>query len=79
MDAAEVAAGARVLCLNPTGSLRPTIGTLAGAFGPASRGIAATEALVLRGRGANVTAINPDQSSAAAMGTNLMDPSRATR
>ncbi len=68
MDAAIVKRGARVLCLNPTGSLRP--------FGPVSRGAAASEALVLRNRGAVVTAINPDQASARAMGTNLMDPRR---
>jgi NTE family protein len=76
LDAAEVASGAAVLCLNPTGSLRPALGALAGAFGPVSRGIAATEALVLRGRGATVTAINPDGPSSIAMGANLMDPTR---
>ncbi len=74
IDAADVEAGERVLCLNPTGSLRPTIGSLVGAFGPVSRGIAATEALVLKDRGARVTTINPDPSSAGAIGTNLMDP-----
>jgi NTE family protein len=73
LDAAEAASGERVLCLNPTGSLRAGIGPLAGAFGPLSRAIAGTEALVLRNRGALVTAINPDEASAAAMGTNLMD------
>jgi NTE family protein len=73
-DAAEVARGDRVLVLNPTGSLRAAIGTLAGTLGPVSRGIAATEALVLRDRGAVVTTINPDEASAAAMGSNLMDP-----
>jgi NTE family protein len=75
MDLAEVTRGDRVLCLNPTGSLRPTLGALAGALGPVSRGVAGTEALVLRNRGASVTAINPDEASAAAMGINLMDPS----
>jgi NTE family protein len=74
LDTAEVERGDRVLCLNPTGSLRPAIGSLAGAFGPVSRGITATEALVLRDRGAIVTAINPDEASSVAMGTNLMDP-----
>jgi NTE family protein len=73
IDAAEVAREDRVLVLNPTGSLRP-VGALAGALGPVSRGIAATEALVLRDRGAIVTAVNPDDASAAAMGANLMDP-----
>jgi hypothetical protein len=73
MDAAE---GDRVLCLNPTGSLRPAVGSLAGAIGPLSRGAAASEALVLKGRGASVTTINPDAASSAAMGINLMDHSR---
>jgi NTE family protein len=76
MDAAEVSKGGRVLCLNPTGSLRPAVGSLAGALGPMSRGAAATEALVLKGRGASVATVNPDQTSAAAMGLNLMDHTR---
>jgi NTE family protein len=74
MDVAVAVDGERVLCLNPTGSLRPTFGALAGVFGPVSRGVAGAEALLLRNRGALVTTINPDEASAAAMGTNLMDP-----
>jgi NTE family protein len=76
IDAAETDRGARVLCLNPTGSLRPAVGSLAGAFGPVSRGLAATEALALRRRGVAVTTINPDAASTGAMGFNLMDPAR---
>jgi NTE family protein len=76
MDTAEVTRGDRVLCLNPTGSLRPTIRGLAGALGALSRGAAAAEALVLKQRGAIVTTINPDEAAAAVMGTNLMDPRR---
>jgi NTE family protein len=76
MDAAGVARGDRVLCLNPTGSLRPMSGQLARALGPISRAVAGAEALVLRNRGAVVTAVNPDAASAVAMGTNLMDRSR---
>jgi NTE family protein len=76
IDAAETGRGTRVLCLNPTGSLRPTVASLAGAFGPVSRGLARTEALALRRRGVSVTTINPDAASAAAMGLNLMDPAR---
>jgi NTE family protein len=76
LDTAEAARGEEVLCLNPTGSLRPARGALAGALGPVSRGIAASEALVLRDRGAIVTAINPDETSSVAMGVNLMDPRR---
>jgi NTE family protein len=74
LDAAEVSRGDRVLCLNPTGSLRPTREALAGAIGPVSRGIAGGEALALRHRGASVLTINPDARAVAAMGTNLMDP-----
>jgi NTE family protein len=76
IDTAEVAKGERVLCLNPTGSLRPAVGALAGAFGPLSRGIAAAETLALRSRGAIVSTINPDDGSAAAMGVDLMDSQR---
>ena len=76
MDAAEVQPGDRVLCLNPTGSFRPTMAEPVGAVGPVSRAAAAAEALVLRRRGATVTTIDPDAASAAAMGTNLMDPRR---
>jgi NTE family protein len=73
LDAAAAGRGDRVLCLNPTGSFRPSLGSPAGALGPVSRGIAATEALALRRRGARVRTINPDADTAAAMGTNLMD------
>jgi len=76
IDAASVADGESVLCLNPTGSLRPTRRALAGALGPVSRGLAGSEAVLVRGRGAHVRTINPDDSSAQAMGTNLMDPRR---
>jgi NTE family protein len=76
MDAAVVKRGQRVLCLNPTGSIRPAAGALIGALGPVSRGVAAAEALALRHRGASVSTISPDEASAAALGTNLMDPRR---
>lgn len=76
VDAAPVERGSRVLCLNPTGSLRPSRAALAGAIGPISRGAAAGEALALRHRGASVRTINPDEASAQAMGVNLMSRSR---
>jgi NTE family protein len=76
MDAAQVSRGEAALCLNPTGSLRPSPGALAGAIGPLSRGAAASEALVLKGRGASVTTVNPDAASVAAFAGNLMDHSR---
>src|ERR1019366_5947853 len=58
MDTAEVGRGDRVLCLNPTGSIRPAMGAPVGALGALSRGIAGAEALVLRHRSATVTTIN---------------------
>ena len=72
LDAARVDRGARVLCLNPTGSLRPDRSAVFGAFGPVSRSVAAIEAAGLRRRGAEVEVISPDRDSAAAMGVNLM-------
>ena len=74
MDAATVSRGDRVLCLNPTGSLRASMGPLAGALGPMSRGLCAGEALALRNRGASVTIVTPDAGAARTMGVNLMDP-----
>jgi len=76
MDAVQVERGQRVLCLNPTGSLRPSRGALAGALGPVSRGAATGEALALRHRGARVSVVNPDEASARAMGIDLMSRSR---
>ena len=74
MDAVPVERGARVLCLNPTGSLRPTRSSPFGALGPVSRAAAAVEARVLERRGAKVRNVSPDRASAGAMGTNLMNP-----
>jgi NTE family protein len=74
MDAARVGRGDRVLCLNPTGSLRPSRESPLGAMGPVSRAAAAVEALVLERRGARVVNVSPDADSAAAMGANLMTP-----
>jgi NTE family protein len=76
MDTADVSRGQRVLCLNPTGSMRPAAGTLMGTLAPISRGVAGAEALALKHRGAIVSTINPDEASREAMGMNLMDPSR---
>ncbi|HEX3519331.1 MAG TPA: patatin-like phospholipase family protein [Solirubrobacteraceae bacterium] len=76
IDAAEVHSGQQVLCLNPTGSLRPTLGGLTGTLGPISRGVARTEALALQHRGIRVETINPDRRSAAVLGANLMDAQR---
>jgi NTE family protein len=76
LDAADVSRGSRVLCLNPTGSVRPTPRAPAGGLGAVSRSIAATESLALRRRGAAVTVINPDDASRRAMGHNFFDGAR---
>ena len=67
MDAAPAGRGTRVLCLNPTGALRPPLGAL-------SRTFAEVELLALERRGAAVRTVVPDRGSVAAMGANLMDP-----
>jgi NTE family protein len=72
LDAATVERGTTVLCLNPTGSLRPDRSVVFGALGPVSRSAAAIEAAGLRRQGAEVDVVAPDHASAAAMGTNLM-------
>jgi NTE family protein len=76
IDATPVRRGGRIVCLNPTGSLRATLGSPAGAFGPVSRAIAHAEALAMRRRGVQTTTVNPDRASAAAIGLNLMDARR---
>ncbi len=79
MDAIEVRAGMLVTCLNPTGSMRPSVSSVLGALGSVSRGVAAAEALALRHHGALVTTISPDQDSSEAMGTNLMDATKRSQ
>ena len=76
LDTAIVGAGSRVLCLNPTGSIRPARAFPAGALGAVSRSIAAAEGLVLRRRGAVVTILNPDDACRRAMGNNFFDSRR---
>lgn len=73
LDAAPAGRGTRVLCLNPTGSMRTTLATPFGAFGPLSRSLAAVEALAVQRRGARVLTVSPDAASVAAIGGNLMD------
>jgi len=76
MDAARVKRGDRVLCLNPTGSLRPSRSSLLGAMGPLSKAAAAVEAIALERRGARVVNVSPDAGSVDAMGRNFMSPRR---
>ncbi|MEA2363297.1 MAG: hypothetical protein QOD71_2442 [Thermoleophilaceae bacterium] len=73
MDRAPAGRGTRVLCLNPTGSMRASRATPLGALGALSRSIAGVEALALERRGARVTTVSPDAASLAAIGPNLMD------
>jgi NTE family protein len=74
MDCADVGRGTRVLCLNPTGSLRRGRSTPFGVLVAFSRAAAAIEAAALRRRGAEVTVISPDRASVSAIGPNLMNP-----
>jgi NTE family protein len=76
IDVAPAPRGGELLCLNPTGSLRPTLGSPAGAFGAVSRAIARAESLTMRRRGVPTTTIAPDRASGAAIGLNLMDSRR---
>ena len=79
LDRAPAGRGARVLCLNPTGSMRPSRAMPFGAIGMVSRSVAAVEALALERRGARVTVVAPDAASLAALGPNLMDPAPRAR
>ena len=75
LDAAPAGRGTRVLCLNPTASPRLSRDRL-GAVRAFARGTAASEALLLRRRGAHVTVVAPDAASVAAIGPDLFDPAR---
>jgi NTE family protein len=79
LDAAAVASGTRVLCLNPTGNLPVEPASAFGAVRAAFRAAEALEAAVLRRRGALVRIIAPDGNAANAMGVNLMQPGPRAR
>jgi NTE family protein len=72
MDAAEVGDGSHVVCLNPTGSMRPGGSQRLGWLGPLSRTVATIEATALRRRGVKVTVVSPDADASAAIGERLM-------
>ena len=72
MDACEAGDGTRVVCLNPTGSMRPGGSNRLGWLGPLSKTVATIEATALRRRGTTVTVIAPDADSTEAIGENLM-------
>lgn len=70
LDAAPASRGARVLCLVPTaGSAWPGARR-------ASSTLAATEALAVRARGADVSTLAPDDATVGAIGPSLMDHRR---
>ncbi len=73
MDALPARRGMRVLCLNPTGSLRPSREAPFGALGLVSGAAVAVEALALERRGVKVQGVAPDRATVEAMGRNLMD------
>jgi len=68
LDAAPGGRGARVLCLAPT--------VRAGPLKAITRAALAAEQMALRARGMRVRTITPDDTSAAAIGPNLMNGSR---
>jgi NTE family protein len=73
MDALPVRRGMRVLCLNPTGSMRPSRAAPFGALGFVSGAAVAVEALAIERRGARVRTVAPDGDTVEAIGGNLMD------
>ena len=75
LDAAPVERGTEVLCLNPTASPRLAADRL-GAVRAFAGATAASEALVLRARGAGVRIVAPDAAAVAAIGPNLFDSRR---
>jgi NTE family protein len=75
LDAAPLARGTTVLCLNPTASPRLSVDRL-GAVRAFARAGASTEALLLRNRGARVEIVAPDAGAVDAIGPNLFDARR---
>ncbi len=70
LDAAPASKGARVLCLVPTA------GYAIAAARKASAAVAATEALALKAKGAEVELVAPDEATIEAFGPSLMDHRR---
>jgi NTE family protein len=75
LDAAPAGKGTRVLCLNPTASPR-LAGDRLGAVRAFAGAGAATEALLLRRRGAQVRIVAPDARAVDAIGPDLFDGRR---
>jgi NTE family protein len=73
LDAAPAGRGSRVLCLIPTAGAALT------PLRTASAAAAGYEAMALKARGAELRTIVPDEASLAAIGPDLMEPSRRAR
>ena len=73
LDAAPATRDSQVLCLNPTAGIRGAHALLTVARNLA-RSAVSVEALALRARGAVVRTLHPNVESAAAMGSDFMDP-----
>ena len=73
LDAAPVGRGTEVLCLHPTARLRAAAGSALATVRTLSRPQVAFEVLALRGRGAQVRVIGPNDPARDAMGQNFMD------
>jgi NTE family protein len=74
LDAAPVRRGTEVLCLHPTARVRAAAGSALATVRTLSRPQVAFEVLALRGRGAQIRVIGPNDSGRDAMGQNFMDP-----
>ncbi|MEX1142064.1 MAG: patatin-like phospholipase family protein [Thermoleophilaceae bacterium] len=79
MDAAPVERGTRVLCLNPTATLRWSRENPYGGLGIVSRSLAGVEGHYLERRGAKVEIVAPDVTATAVMAGRLMDPKLRSR
>jgi NTE family protein len=73
LDAAPVRRGTEVLCLHPTARVRAAAGSALATVRTLSRPQVAFEVLALRGRGAQVRVIGPNDPARDAMGQNFMD------
>ena len=78
LDAAPAGRDTHVLCLNPTASLVGSSNVL-NVIRTVARSAMSVEALALRRRGTEVRLVAPSAESAAAMGTNFMDPEPSDR
>jgi NTE family protein len=79
LDVAPVGRGARVLCLVPTAALHAAPAALVRALGRGWKAATALEAAVARASGAQVTIVQPDAASAAAMEGDLMNARRRSQ